>query len=218
MEYELRYFDDNFEPNTGLSSALPSAHRLIYVFAGSAAIERNEVIAGQGIYAHDETKITAGAKGARLFRWDLVKAGTKDCLAQGRGISSRVRMSRETWSLDIQGGSRWLFRLDMINNPPGVIADVHTHPGPGIRVLLSGTFSVRQPSEDGEAKHPGDPWWESGVEAIISTPSDREPSAFLRGMVLPTEYEGRHDTVRWLRKPPKGRAEWYLLIDKIVTL
>jgi hypothetical protein len=127
-------------------------------------------------------------------------------------------MAREIWSLKIDDGSKWLFRLDRIDNPPGAVADVHTHPGPGIRALLAGSFRCKQPSDDGAAKEPGDPWWETGVEAVISTADEQVTSSFLRGMVLPVEFRGRPDTAKWLRQPPPVQGGWQLHVDEIIAL
>ena len=75
-------------------------------------------------------------------------------------------------------------------------ADYHTHPGPGIRALLGNAFNVRQASDEGTARFPGDLFWETGVEEGISTPigppgSDTD---FVRCLIFPLECEDRSDT------------------------
>ena len=130
-------------------------------------------------------------------------------------------MSRHLRSLALTEGSEWLFWLDVINNPPGAVADVHTHQGPGIRALLSGAFRCRQPSEDGAADCPGDPWWESGIEAVISTPHETEISKFLRCMILPLSLKGSGNSGVWHRNkiaPPPGWPIWALHVDEPVRL
>ena len=97
-------------------------------------------------------------------------------------------------------------------------ADCHTHPGPGIRALLSGVFDIKQTSEDGGGEEPGDPWWETGTETVISTPVTEEGVEFLRDMILPVEFEGRPDTADWKRVLPKEKSEWKLYVDETITL
>jgi hypothetical protein len=214
MTWTLSYCDDRCDP--GAVAALPGSHRILYVLEGSVVVGRKALNRDDAAYLSDAAEIRAGANGARVFRWEL--AGEAAAPLAAPGVHSMLRMAEPVWSLDLQPGSRWVFRLDRIDNPPGVVADVHTHPGPGIRALLAGTFHVRQPSEDGAAERPGDPWWESGVEAVISTPSATETSSFLRCMLLPVEYLGRPDTARWLRTKPAAKAGWRLYVDEIVTL
>jgi len=217
MTYTLSYYDETFAAGA-TADPLPAAHRILYVHSGAATINGQDVSAENAVYAGGAVTTTAGPDGARILRWDLAPTETPAAPSSGDGVATRLRMAQEIWSLDIPQGSQWLFRLDMIDNPAGVVADVHTHPGPGIRALLYGTFHVRQPSEDGAATEPGDPWWESGVEAVISTPSETEDSGFLRCMVLPTEYRGRPDTANWLRRPLRIHSTWKLYVDEIVTL
>lgn len=202
MGYHLSYFDDTYGSGAVADEPLAAAHRIFYVFDGEAVIEGRTVETGGAIYASGAADIRGGSQGARVFRWDLSAFPP----AAGEDAPSIPRMTQPIWSLETEPGSRGLFRLDRIDNAPGIVADVHTHPGRGIRALLAGTFHVRQPSEDGAAARPGDPWWESGVEAVISTSSAVETSSFLRCMPLPTQSAGRSDTARWLRQKRMVRA------------
>lgn len=229
MAYYLDYYIDTIP--AGASARIGVAKRMIYVYSGSAAIDgqlidapRNaetEAESSAALYSDGETQITAGPHGATLFRFDLVEDSKADKPAYGGGATSAMRMSREIWSLAINKGSEWLFRLDYIRNPAGQTADVHTHEGPGIRALITGTFHVNQPSEEGRASTAGDPWWETGIEAVISTPSGDVPAKFLRGMVLPKEMSDGRPSGKFLRTfPPSapGWQVWALFIDRLVTL
>ena len=104
-------------------------------------------------------------------------------------------------------GSRWLFRLDQITSAAGRIADRHQHPGPGIRCLLEGTFNVEQARTSRRAiSTPGDAWWETGPDTVVAWGSPQMPAKFLRGMVLPVEWEGKV-TGTWLSGEVPGRAQ-----------
>lgn len=232
MTYYLDYYVDTIP--AGVKATIPAAMRMIYVYGGSVKFGDRQVDAAPmkgndyeadkacAFYGAGETAITAGPGGATLFRYDLAEGSKADKFAAGDGVSSDMKMSREIWSLDIQKGSDWLFRLDYIRNPQGQTADVHTHEGPGIRTLLTGTFHCNQPSEEGRADQPGDPWWETGIEAVISTPSGDCPAKFLRAMVLPSELSvGPRMSGKFLRnKIPSepGWKVWDCLVDKLVTL
>ncbi len=213
--YYLNYYIDTVGPNAALTLADNGAHRILYVHSGSANINGTGVPADEATYGKGEVTINAGADGSRVFRWDLVKSKGEP----PSNVESMLRMSREVWSLDIPEGSRWLYRLDRINHPiEDGPADVHSHPGPGIRALLAGSFVIAQASENGKADLPGDPFWETGIETLISTPTSDVDVKFLRGMILPTEYEGRPDTAQWHRAKPTIKSEWKLYVDQTITL
>ncbi len=73
--------------------------------------------------------------------------------------------------VELEPGERWLMRCDRVDFPPGGIAYLHTHPGPGVRCLLFGAIRI----ESGGEAHdygPREPWFESGPGA---GPSRRRP-------------------------------------------
>jgi hypothetical protein len=185
----------------------------VYVHQGKAEIDRQAVAADEAVYRHGSATITGAGGGVRAFRWEL---GTSAGKVPGN-VESVLRMTRECWMLDVQDGDEWQFPLDsIVHNPPDP-ADCHTHPGPGIRALLSGEFVIRQTSENGGGTYPGDPWWETGTEAVISTPLGETPVHFLHGMLLPITFKGRPDTAKWLRAKPKKSA-WKLYVDQVIKL
>ena len=92
--------------------------------------------------------------------------------------------------------TEWVLRLDRVDFPPGGVAYRHTHPGPGIRVLLFGSIRIESGGETHEYG-PGEPWFESGPEPVFAAASGTEPSAFVRAMLLPREWEGKR-TIRYV--------------------
>ena len=106
--------------------------------------------------------------------WELLDAGPDDALLAA--------------PVDVRPG--WVMRHDRIDFPPGGIAYRHTHPGPGIRYLLSGSIRI----DSGGEVHdygPDDPWFESGPEPVLATASTTEESAFVRVLLLPGEWAGK---------------------------
>jgi len=66
---------------------------------------------------------------------------------------------------------------------------------------------------------PGDAWWETGPDTVIAWGSRQMHARFLRGMILPVEWEGKV-TGAWLSgevaQPRPGN--WKLLTDKIISV
>jgi quercetin dioxygenase-like cupin family protein len=90
----------------------------------------------------------------------------------------------------------WIMRCDRIDFPPGGVAYRHTHPGPGIRRLLHGSIRIET---EGEAHEygPGAAWFEAGSAPVYAAASATQPTAFVRVMLLPREWEGRR-TIRYV--------------------
>ena len=93
-------------------------------------------------------------------------------------------------------GVEWLMRLDRVDFPPGGVAYRHTHPGPGIRCLLFGSIRIESGGETHEYRA-FEPWFESGPEPVYAAASTTEPSAFVRALLLPHEWQGKR-TIRYV--------------------
>lgn len=83
-----------------------------------------------------------------------------------------------------------LIRLDRVSFPPGGVAYLHVHRGPGIRVLLEGEIRIET---DGTTTSYGplEAWFESGPVPVFAAASESVPTAFVRCMVLPAELQGK---------------------------
>jgi hypothetical protein len=98
--------------------------------------------------------------------------------------------------LDFVTSAEWIVRCDRIDFPPGGVAYRHTHPGGGIRRVLFG--SIRIDAAGHSTTHgPGEAWFEGADYPVLATTTDAEPTAFVRVMLLPAEWEGRR-TIRYL--------------------
>ena len=113
------------------------------------------------------------------------------------------------WRIGDPGPGDWLVRCDRVDFPPGGVAYLHTHPGPGIRVLLTGRIRVVAGAESREYG-PFESWWESGPQPVFAAASETDETAFVRVMLLPREWEGKR-TIRYVdpedeAKPKTQRA------------
>ncbi len=116
------------------------------------------------------------------------------------------------WEVDERPEGEWLVRCDRVDFPPGGVAYLHTHPGPGIRVLLEGSIRIDSAGESHEYG-PGEWWYESGPEPVFAAASEDEQTAFVRVMLVPRELEGQR-TIRYVdptddEKPKLQRARIY---------
>jgi hypothetical protein len=145
-------------------------------------LERNEAHFG-----------AAGVEGHAL-RWEL-----------GDDEEPGARLSAD---VELDDDRDWIVRCDRIDFPAGGVAYTHTHPGPGIRCLLFGSIRIESGGET-KTYGPLEPWFESGPEPVYAAAAETEPTAFVRVMLLPCEWEGKR-TIRYVdrvdeRKPKLQR-------------
>jgi quercetin dioxygenase-like cupin family protein len=127
--------------------------------------------------------------------------------------AARVGGSAIVWEIDDRPEGDWLIRCDRVDFPPGGVAYRHTHPGPGIRVLLMGRIRIDSAGESHEYG-PLESWYESGPEPVLAAASPDEETAFVRVMLVPRGLAGRR-TIRYVDpadedKPKLQRARIYL--------
>jgi hypothetical protein len=217
MPVALNFYRDQISADGATTSPLRPAHRLLYVRHGRVSINGQIMSADEATYCDAPVMLQSTGEWSEIWRWELAPPNAQPLLHDGAGTLSQLRMSRVVTSLAMPEGTRWLFRLDRIVTAAGRIADRHQHPGPGIRCLLEGTFNVQQDIESARDLSPGDAWWETGSDTVIAWGSPQMAAKFLRGMVLPAEWEGRV-TGTWLsgHQPPSGN--WKLYVDRIIQV
>jgi quercetin dioxygenase-like cupin family protein len=104
--------------------------------------------------------------------------------------AGRVEGRALRWELTDRPAGDRLLRCDRVDFPPGGVAYLHTHPGPGLRVLLHGRIRI----ETQGASHEYGPfewWYETGRDPVFAAASETERTAFVRVLVLPVEWEGK---------------------------
>jgi len=146
----------------------------------------------------------AAVEGAALV-WELGESA-----ADGAAVAAEV---------DLDPALGWLMRCDRVDFPPGGVAYRHTHPGPGIRRLLFGSLRI-ETAGGSHTYGPGGAWFERGPDPVYAAASESEPSAFVRVMLVPREWEGRR-TIRYVdpadeEKPKLQQAR--VFFDRAIEL
>jgi hypothetical protein len=141
-------------------------NRVVYDFAGNCAFFGEASVEG------------------RALVWQLDRDASE---ADGSLLSHDVRLDPF---------AEWVVRCDRVDFPKGGIAHLHTHPGPGIRYLLTGSIEIV--TEGRSTFHgPGGAWFESGPEPVLARASQHEETAFVRVLLLPAEWQGKR-TIRYV--------------------
>jgi quercetin dioxygenase-like cupin family protein len=148
---------------------LEPAARVVY------RVDRNEAEHQRGAYS------LSGPVHALSF--ELVGGRTPDAL-----LSAAVELPSD---------GEALIRCDRVDFPPGGVAYLHTHQGPGIRVLLHGSISIDTAGKS-HSYGPLEAWFEPGPEPVFAAASETEPTAFVRCMVLPRRLRGQ-SSIRYVR-------------------
>jgi quercetin dioxygenase-like cupin family protein len=136
----------------------------------------------------DAAEYSTGARSLsgplHALRFELVQA-----------VSAEAMLSAP---IELRSGEQRLVRADRVDFPPGGVAYLHTHQGPGLRVLLHGTIRI---DTAGRSEEYGSlqAWFEPGPEPVFAAASETEPTAFVRCMVLPGRLLGQ-SSIRYVRE------------------
>ena len=217
--YALRLLEDQLRAGASPAS-LPEENRVIYVVDGEVTVTVQDgvtsIASNAAWYGAGRCTISCGGHSARLWRWELVTLPVQhDGLLAGDAIVSTEKLSHEV-PLEPQG--RYLMRCDRVDFSPGQITAAHTHPGPGIRCLIFGEFTV-QVQDKQTLVHAGGAWFERGPDPVYAVASHTEPAAFVRVMILPRELKGKR-TIRLVRpEDQEKRSQRYtIFLDEEIDI
>lgn len=129
--------------------------------------------------------------GRHLLRYELADEPRRD--------------SQISAELTLPGDTEYLIRCDRVELPPGGIAYLHTHRGPGIRCLVQGRFRVEVNGFAQTVERYG-AWFETGVDPVEARAASDGPAVFVRVMVLPRELLGRR-SIQYVRDADKDRPK-----------
>lgn len=212
--YSLRLFTDQRSAEAGPAALAPGCNRVLYLAEGSASITAGSAVAtlapNSAWSGPIAAELRAGAKGMRLLRFELVSG-------DGRGGDAGTPTLLAPVTLD--PAQPYLIRCDRVDFPPGGIAYRHTHQGPGIRCLQSGSIRI----ETAGTAHdyaPGEAWFESGPDPVLAIASERVPSHFIRVMILPRALLGK-SSIRYVSAEDKDkpkRQSYQIFVDAPIEL
>jgi len=205
----LRLYEDTL-PSRCPPVFLPATPRAIYVSQGSLWVETAD--AGQWLPAGTacvdprslalisepsaKQEPSAEQTETRLWRWELTDLATP---AQAALPSAPATVSVLKLQAEITLDTRfdWLMRCDEVCFPPGGVALLHIHQGPGIRICIEGKISIE--TQGSHHTHtPGQAWFESGPAPVLAPTTEHEATRFIRCFVLPRALKGR-TSIRYVR-------------------
>jgi hypothetical protein len=166
--------------------AVPAVARMVYVVRGFVTIDSRVVGAGETWFGEGAVKAAAGDTGATLWRFELSARGAAAMTPNGPGIASHEKLSA---TLDTLPEGDLLWRGDSVAFPPGGVAYLHRHQGPGIRCTIEGELRVDTKGQS--HTHPiGSAWFEAGPDPVFAQAGEK-PTRFVRVMILPRRLTGK---------------------------
>jgi len=175
MPHSLRLIEDVLAPGTRHEAVARPIARVVYLLDGPVeALESDRARLASGA-------ITAGGRGARLLRWELVRQPPPP--AGGRVLLEHP--------LELDAKAAWLIRCDRVDFERGAVAPPHGHQGGGIRCLLQGRLEVKVGDGIARVMRPGDAWFESGKEPVRAVAARDEDTSFIRVAMLPAAICGK---------------------------
>ncbi len=211
MHPVLRLYEDVLSDDGWL--ALPAAARMIFVTRGSVTIEGGVLTDGEAWHGETAVGVTAGGTGATCWRWELGTdaAGPAECHA----VRSHEKLSAP---LETLPDGELLWRGDSVAFPPGGVAHLHRHQGPGIRCVIEGALRVDTHGRS-TSYGPGGAWFEAGPDPVFAQAADR-PTRFIRVMILPRALIGK-SSIQYVnendRTKPKSQ-QYKVYVDAPLTM
>jgi len=191
--------------------------KALYVVDGSVRCDGSLMsasLSGNSAAFLEEEAEFLSRDGATAIRWDLSTLPDPVEATEREGVTNKVLLSSP---LDIDPNAIHLLRCDRVEFPPGGVAYLHTHRGPGTRVLLFGSIRI----DTAGASHdyaPLEAWYESGPDPVFAAASETEPSAFARVMILPAELKGQ-SSIRYEREEDKDKPKpqrYQVYLDRLL--
>lgn len=216
--YSLKLYHDHFESNAVTTKDLNAQHSICFVREGEIEFNGKKVESFNAMYTQEPTSMKAISNGAIVWRWELERTDAPPTLVKGDGVKSKLKMARRITMFELFPKSRYLFKLDSIIKHKGSTG-LHSHPGSGIRCMIDGQFDIV--STLGESFYDlknGDAWYEEGAYPLVSTSPDGVETTFLRGMILPPEFDTYPDTAFWIEGTKPCESDWKLYSQQLVTL
>jgi quercetin dioxygenase-like cupin family protein len=172
--------------------SLRAANAMLYVVAGGIDCGGAAVATNAALHVAGEVRLRASGDGAC-------------CLCFSLDAEATMADAKLSVAIELEPAAPYLMRCDRVDFPPGGIAFLHTHQGPGIRCLLKGHLSVESEGRVQEIE-PGGAWFESGPEPVLARASASQETAFVRVMLLPLALLGK-SSIRYVRAEDRERPK-----------
>jgi hypothetical protein len=174
----LRLSRDRLEP--AARTALPATNRVLYLLEGALSVDDRSVSVDSAWHGAGPCGLVAGADGATLLRYELVR---EDVKTPGKALLAH--------GIALDPPAAYLMRCDRVDFDLGAEALPHRHKGGGIRCLVHGTLELRVEGESDRVINAGEAWFEGGREAVYARASATTPTSFIRCSILPREIRGQ---------------------------
>jgi hypothetical protein len=195
----LRLVEDVF--SDGAELTLQPEPRMVFVLHGAIAVAGKPILDNEAWSGEGAAKIVAGPEGAMCWRFEL-SADARDDVVTANGVASRVKLAAP---LEPLTAGDLLFRGDSVAFPPGGMAMLHRHQGPGIRCLVEGGIRIDTHGRS-TSYGPGGAWFESGPEAVFAQAALDRPSRFIRAMILPQALLGK-SSIQYVNEEDKAKPK-----------
>ena len=182
-DYTLRLCQDRL-PAAG-RLRLAALNRVLYARHGAVSVTSGaadaRVAEGQAWHGAGACEVAAGAGGAAVLRYELIRGPAP--LGDAKVLLEHA--------IDLDPRADYLMRADRVDFAPGGVALPHRHRGGGIRCLIAGALDVTVGDAPARRVTPGGAWFESGREPVLAVASKDEDTSFIRVAILPREIRGR---------------------------
>lgn len=212
MHPVLRLSED-FLTDRGAVS-FPALPRMFFMVRGTAMFGTRSLGTGEACYSEDAVTVRASESGATIWRWEL-SMGAPAPWRNGPGVITREKLSAPLENLP-EGDLLW--RGDSVAFPPGGVALLHRHQGPGIRCVIEGELRVDTNGHSHTHKT-GRAWFEAGPDPVFAQAGD-QPTRFIRVMILPRALIGK-SSIMYVNEEDKAKPksqQYRVFVDTPLTL
>lgn len=175
----------------GRQTSCTDCHQAIWHSSGECFVNNAKVATGTGLYVASDVVFSTGADHpVQALRFVFCLCAKSSCAAFTVNDQQHIQRTLVVASSFTTLRHIAVLRLDQVDFPPGAVAYKHTHPGPGIRYLVSGALQIE--SDHGVQNFSqGEAWFEDANSPVQATASEHEKSCFVRLLLLPAEFAGQ---------------------------
>jgi hypothetical protein len=199
MNPVLRLVEDVL--SDGAEMTLRAEPRMIFVGCGAITIAGKPIIEGDAWHGDSAAAVIAGPEGATCWRFELSQSAGDDVVS-ANGVASRTKLAAP---LEPLPAGSLLFRGDSVAFPPGGVAYLHRHQGPGIRCLIEGGIRIDTHGRS-TSYGPGGAWFEAGPDPVFAQAALDRPSRFIRVMILPQALLGK-SSIQYVDEADKAKPK-----------